>query len=622
MALERAQRSLSLDFPESFQDRLTRIGSSIDGEVRAKVDAFREEAEGEIATLRAEVDRLKEELLDEQLHGRTYKELALEWRMQLDEMAALNRGETERAEKLLKENAELQLKLNGHGPAREACPGKEEEASERRQSGQDDTESQAPATPASSSRQPYAHPQACDSALPSAVSSCSRHPRPAEHACEPGQPPSHSSSSRQDGPAERSEATTSEERVNYVAPSAASAGTAGVKADRRHDDSQPPADCGAREEEATRRQERQGASPEVVVHTSPPKAQDGSGGGMVEVLEEDDDARSTGGVDEPTPGFRASGDTQSWLGGTSAAKGSQAAEASCDDGRSDLERCVERRDVQALDTLLRRESFESSDSIGRLRAAHEYAVSASDATTSKVRESKDDKLSQIMELLRARLIKDLTQIGESLQRSDCCEEALGYYREGLDVLATSPPSSASIPREIDARFRLHYDMAAALHNLRRSSEALSHLTEVIHIVPNEPKPFVVRVDAHMALGDYAAAVKDVDFLLAVPILDGIASRSDLQAKREQCKRRLEQTHYEALGLPAYADVDKVRQSYRELARKFHPDKNANKAPDEVESSGKRFRRICQAYEVLSNDRKKMAYDIELQQMPRGYTSGR
>lgn len=62
--------------------------------------------------------------------------------------------------------------------------------------------------------------------------------------------------------------------------------------------------------------------------------------------------------------------------------------------------------------------------------------------------------------------------------------------------------------------------------------------------------------------------------------------------------------YEVLGLEKNASEKDIKRAYKRLAMKYHPDRNqGNKDESEV-----KFKEIKEAYEVLSDDQKRAAYD--------------
>ncbi len=62
-------------------------------------------------------------------------------------------------------------------------------------------------------------------------------------------------------------------------------------------------------------------------------------------------------------------------------------------------------------------------------------------------------------------------------------------------------------------------------------------------------------------------------------------------------------YYEALGVGRKAPVKEIRQAYRRLARKYHPDLNPGD-----KSAEERFKQIQEAYDVLSDSKKRQMYD--------------
>ena len=69
-------------------------------------------------------------------------------------------------------------------------------------------------------------------------------------------------------------------------------------------------------------------------------------------------------------------------------------------------------------------------------------------------------------------------------------------------------------------------------------------------------------------------------------------------------------HYETLGIPKTATEKEIKQAFRALSMKFHPDKVKTKSQEEQNEANQKMQEINSANEVLSDPQQREMYDME------------
>ncbi|KDP39335.1 hypothetical protein JCGZ_01092 [Jatropha curcas] len=87
-----------------------------------------------------------------------------------------------------------------------------------------------------------------------------------------------------------------------------------------------------------------------------------------------------------------------------------------------------------------------------------------------------------------------------------------------------------------------------------------------------------------------------------------ASFKTKAAVQERIATTIDMSFYELLGIPESGTLLDIKQAYKQLARKYHPDVSP---PDRVEEYTQRFIQVQEAYETLSDPRRRALYDRDM-----------
>ena len=113
-------------------------------------------------------------------------------------------------------------------------------------------------------------------------------------------------------------------------------------------------------------------------------------------------------------------------------------------------------------------------------------------------------------------------------------------------------------------------------------------------------------EAQQAGEKYEQAVQTFHRATEIAIEGDEQKQANQKLKEAQValKQSKEKNYYKILDLSRNANAKEVKKAYREMALKWHPDKNT----DNVEEASKMFQDIAEAYEILSDQELRAKYD--------------
>lgn len=166
----------------------------------------------------------------------------------------------------------------------------------------------------------------------------------------------------------------------------------------------------------------------------------------------------------------------------------------------------------------------------------------------------------------------------------------------LSMLAVDPEHPVYVPKAA-------LELAKAYKELNQFDEAKIALNDIIGKNENDHAALHLLGTVLLEQELFEEAVQKCK--RAVELENGNAVYKDSLKRAEAAlKQSKQKDYYKILGVARNANAKAIKKAYREQALKWHPDKHT----DNKDEAEKQFQQVAEAYEVLSDDDKRRAYD--------------
>lgn len=160
--------------------------------------------------------------------------------------------------------------------------------------------------------------------------------------------------------------------------------------------------------------------------------------------------------------------------------------------------------------------------------------------------------------------------------------------------------------QIELYVSLYVYIKLGYSKLGKDIEALSDMNKSLTWNTKYVKGLLRRANIHMKLGNFEEAKYDFKKVTELEPYNQEAKSGFEDAKKKE-KAAKKKDYYKVLDLPRDANENQIRKAYKVLALKWHPDKNSQD-DTQKEMAEKKFKEITEAYEVLSDPKKKQMFD--------------
>ncbi|XP_041449767.1 dnaJ homolog subfamily C member 7-like [Drosophila obscura] len=197
---------------------------------------------------------------------------------------------------------------------------------------------------------------------------------------------------------------------------------------------------------------------------------------------------------------------------------------------------------------------------------------------------------------KCKQLREMKENGNMLFKSGRYREAHTIYTDALKIDEHNK----------DINSKLLYNRALVNTRIVALREAVADCSRVLELNSQYLKALLLRARCHNDLEEFEEAVADYESALKLQKTTDIENL--LREAKLALQKSMTRDYYNILGIERNASDEEIKKAYHKKALVHHPDKHANSSAEECKAEELKFKKVGEAYAVLSDARKKAIYD--------------
>jgi len=136
-------------------------------------------------------------------------------------------------------------------------------------------------------------------------------------------------------------------------------------------------------------------------------------------------------------------------------------------------------------------------------------------------------------------------------------------------------------------------------NLKKSDLALAHCNTALDLNPDSIPALLAKSEHLLNMESYDEAISLLNKANEKTGGQNQQVRQQLDRAHRLLRQSKKRDYYKILGVPRDADAKTIRKAYRDLSKKYHPDKYRGDL--DADAVSRKMAEINSAYEILSNE---------------------